>query len=66
MKEIFVFQEEEEEAANVALRTRSKINLSSTRLEELEKSFIPPDITTDMYDMDCDDDDWKQFLQVML
>lgn len=24
---------------------------------------MPPDITTDMYDMDCDDDVWKEFLK---
>ncbi|XP_060537250.1 uncharacterized protein LOC132708723 isoform X2 [Cylas formicarius] len=54
---------DEAETANIALRTRSKINLSSTPLEVIEKSFIPPDITTDMYDMDCDDDDWKEFLK---
>lgn len=60
-----IFQEQTaEEAANIALRTRSKINLSSTPLEVIEKSFIPPDITTDMYDLECDDDDWREFLKV--
>ncbi|KAL1513123.1 hypothetical protein ABEB36_002583 [Hypothenemus hampei] len=50
--------------ANIALRTRSKINLSSTPLEVIEKNFVPPDVTNDMYDLECDDDDdWKQFLQ---
>ncbi|KAF7264576.1 hypothetical protein GWI33_023037 [Rhynchophorus ferrugineus] len=57
------FTDETEHVANIALRTRSKINLSSTPLEEIEKSFIPPDITTDMYDLDCDDDVWKDFLK---
>lgn len=53
----------EEENANIALRTRSKLSLSSTPLEVIEEAFIPPDITTDMYDMDCDNDDWKEFLK---
>lgn len=52
-----------EEKANIALRTRSKLSLSSTPLEVIEEAFIPPDITTDMYDMDCDDDDWRDFLK---
>ncbi|XP_050305463.1 GON-4-like protein [Anthonomus grandis grandis] len=56
-------EEAADEVANIALRTRSKINLSSTPLEVIEESFIPPDITTDMYDMECDDDDWKEFLK---
>lgn len=56
-------KEQVEEEANIALRTRSKLSLSSTPLEVIEEAFIPPDITTDMYDMDCDDDDWKDFLK---
>lgn len=48
---------------NIALRTRSKFCLSNTPLEEIEEAFIPPDITTDMYDMDCDDEDWTDFLR---
>lgn len=24
---------------------------------------MPPDITTDMYDLECDDDAWKDFLK---
>lgn len=52
-----------EEEANIALRTRSKLSLSSTPLEVIEEAFIPPDITTDMYDMDCDDDVWYDFLK---
>lgn len=53
--------DEIEEQANIALRTRSKLSLSSTPLEEIEEAFIPPDITTDMYDMECDDDEWRDF-----
>ncbi|KAK9701168.1 hypothetical protein QE152_g30795 [Popillia japonica] len=52
-----------EEEANIAKRTRSKLSLSSTPLEVIEEAFIPPDITTDMYDLDCDDDDWRDFLK---
>lgn len=53
------------EVTNIALRTRSKINLSSTPLEVIEKAFVPPDITTDMYDVECDDDEWRNFLKVL-
>ncbi|XP_019876830.1 uncharacterized protein LOC109604740 isoform X2 [Aethina tumida] len=52
-----------EDDANIALRTRSKLSLSATPLELIEEQFIPPDITTDMYDMDCDDEDWRDFLK---
>lgn len=51
------------EDANIAKRTRSKLCLTSTSLEQIEEAFIPPDITTDMYDMDCDNDDWMDFLK---
>ncbi|XP_044264202.1 uncharacterized protein LOC123011021 [Tribolium madens] len=54
---------DEAEEANIARRTRSKLSLSHTPLEVIEEAFIPPDITTDMYDMDCDDDEWKEFLK---
>lgn len=47
----------------IALRTRSKLSLSDTPLEVIEESLIPPDITTDMYDLECDDEDWKDFLK---
>lgn len=57
-------QEKEEETLNIALRTRSKVSLTSTPLEVIAEAFIPPDLTTDMYDLDCDDDDvWKDFLK---
>lgn len=48
---------------NIALRTRSKLSLSDTPLEKIEEAFIPPDITTDMYDFECDDEDWRDFLK---
>ncbi|XP_059489836.1 GON-4-like protein isoform X2 [Neocloeon triangulifer] len=46
----------------VGMRTRSKVSLTDTPLETIEQSFIPPDITTDMYETECDNEDWKQFL----
>lgn len=56
--------DEKEENLNIALRTRSKLSLSSTPLEDIAETLIPPDLTTDMYDLDCDvDDDWKDFLK---
>lgn len=38
--------------------------MSETPLEHIEQAFIPPDITTDMYDWDCEvDEDWDNFLK---
>lgn len=54
---------DQSEDTNIAKRTRSKLCLTSTPLEKIEEAFIPPDITTDMYDMDCDNDDWMDFLK---
>ncbi|XP_063225929.1 GON-4-like protein isoform X2 [Bacillus rossius redtenbacheri] len=48
---------------HIGQRTRSKLCLSDTPLETIEQAFIPPDITTDMYDSECDDEDWKNFLK---
>jgi len=48
---------------SIGQRTRSKLSLSDTPLETIEKAFVPPDITTDMYDSECDDEDWKDFLK---
>jgi len=51
------------EQENIALRTRSKLCLQTTAIETIESTFIPPDITTDMYDFDADIDNvWKDFL----
>lgn len=36
--------------------------MSETPLEQIEQAFVPPDITTDMYDSDCDED-WGNFLK---
>ena len=52
------------EDESIGQRTRSKLSLSETPLEIIEQSFIPPDITTDMYEWECEpDEDWKNFLQ---
>ncbi|XP_034246249.1 uncharacterized protein LOC117648120 [Thrips palmi] len=48
---------------NIALRTRSKLPLNDTPLEEIEQAFIPPDITPDLYDTTCDNADWQEFLK---
>ncbi|XP_053983805.1 GON-4-like protein [Hylaeus volcanicus] len=52
------------EEENIGQRTRSKLCLSETPLEQIEQAFLPPDITTDMYDWDCEiDEDWDNFLK---
>ncbi|KAG5897288.1 hypothetical protein JTB14_011454 [Gonioctena quinquepunctata] len=56
-------KDEMTDGTTIAKRTRSKLSLSSTPLEVIEETLIPPDITTDMYDMVCDNDDWMDFLQ---
>ncbi|XP_014218388.1 uncharacterized protein LOC106646780 [Copidosoma floridanum] len=49
---------------SIGHRTRSKLNLKETPLEEIEQAFVPPDITSDMYECDWEpDEDWAQFLQ---
>lgn len=44
------------------MRTRSKFSLNDTPLEIIEQAFIPPDITEDMYDSACENDEWMEFL----
>ncbi|XP_065337306.1 GON-4-like protein [Cloeon dipterum] len=51
---------------NIGMRTRSKVSYTDTPLEVFEQSFIPPDITEDMYETDCDNEDWKQFLHLFV
>ncbi|GIX68732.1 hypothetical protein CDAR_199522 [Caerostris darwini] len=51
------------EVDKIALRTRSKLCLNDTPLEDIEASFIAPDITIDMYDTNCDDEEWQDFLR---
>uniref|UniRef100_A0A146KZI7 GON-4-like protein n=5 Tax=Lygus hesperus TaxID=30085 RepID=A0A146KZI7_LYGHE len=48
---------------NIGQRTRSKFSLSQTPLETIEQAFIPPDITEDMYNTECDNQDWLNFLK---
>ncbi|CAO1412968.1 unnamed protein product [Diamesa serratosioi] len=52
-----------EEQENISRRTRSKLDLQTTAIETIENTFIPPDISKDMYEFDdCIDNDWKVFL----
>ena len=54
-----------EEDSIIARRTRSKLSLNDTRLDEIEASFIAPDITPDLYDESTlfgDDEEWQTFL----
>ncbi|XP_014608168.1 PREDICTED: uncharacterized protein LOC106788938 [Polistes canadensis] len=50
------------EEESIGHRTRSKYCLSKTPLEQIEQAFVPPDITTDMYESDYDED-WSNFLK---
>lgn len=53
------------EEESIGQRTRSKLSLSETSLEEIEQAFIPPDITADMTE-DGDgefDEVWNNFLK---
>lgn len=54
-----------EEQETISRRTRSKLCLTTTPIETIESTFIPPDITTDMYDFEQEqevDNEWKEFL----
>ncbi|KAF9794850.1 hypothetical protein SFRURICE_015129 [Spodoptera frugiperda] len=51
-----------EEEATIALRTRSKLSLSSTSIEHIERNFVPPDDIP----MPAVDDLWNQFLNECL
>ncbi|CAO1402788.1 unnamed protein product [Diamesa hyperborea] len=52
-----------EEQENISRRTRSKLDLQTTAIETIENTFIPPDISEDMYEFDeCIDNDWRVFL----
>ncbi|XP_054714849.1 GON-4-like protein [Uloborus diversus] len=67
---IIVFDDPEKpsdvsEADKIALRTRSKLCLNATSLEDIEASYVAPDITMDMYDTTCDDEEWQKFLQAV-
>ena len=54
------FEEPKEEL--ICQRTRSKKSFTDTPLEQLEMALQPPDITKDMYEMECEDVDYKNFL----
>lgn len=47
------------EDATIALRTRSKLSLSSIPIDHIESSFVPPDELP----MPVVDDIWSEFLQ---
>ena len=36
--------------------------MTNTSVYDLEANFAAPDITPDMYDTYCDDQDWQHFL----
>nr|XP_014283406.1 GON-4-like protein isoform X2 [Halyomorpha halys] len=57
------FTNENNSDENIWQRTRSKLCLSKTPLTAIEQAFVPPDITTDMYDTHCDNQDWLNFLK---
>lgn len=37
--------------------------MTETPLEVIEQRFLPPDITIDMYETECDNEDWRDFIQ---
>jgi hypothetical protein len=37
--------------------------MKDTTLESLELSFVPPDITPDMYEAEVENPDWAEFLR---
>lgn len=45
--------------------TRSRRSLNAVNIEELEQMFVPFDITPDMYDIPCDNDDYAEFLKTL-
>jgi len=45
--------------------TRSRMPLTDTTIEQLEQQFIPFDITPDMYELNCDNDDYSEFLKTL-
>ena len=49
----------------IANRTRSKLTLTDTPLDELEANFVAPDITEDMYDTECNNEEWTTFLSTL-
>lgn len=45
--------------------TRSRRSMTEMNIEELEQQYIPFDITPDMYDIPCDNDDYSEFLKTL-
>jgi len=43
--------------------TRSRNPMPDTLIEDIEQTFIPPDITADMYEVTCENDDYSEFLK---
>ena len=43
--------------------TRSRNPMTDTAIEEIEQMFVPFDITPDMYEVNCDNDDYTDFLK---
>jgi len=43
--------------------TRSRNPMTDTLIEDIEQTFIPPDITPDMYEVTCENDDYSEFLK---
>merc|ERR1719318_1699392 len=43
--------------------TRSRAPMTDTLIEDIEQTFVPPDITPDMYEVTCDNDDYSEFLK---
>ncbi|XP_061172157.1 GON-4-like protein [Saccostrea echinata] len=62
-QEVEDMSEKTKEEQTIAARTRSKLSLEDTSIIELESTFVPPDFTPDMYDNECEDEDWQGFLQ---
>uniref|UniRef100_A0A034WK91 GON-4-like protein n=2 Tax=Bactrocera dorsalis TaxID=27457 RepID=A0A034WK91_BACDO len=53
------------EDVRIAARTRSKLCLEQTAIEDIESEFVPPDveqIDLQDFDMTANDEDWMQFL----
>ncbi|XP_059177129.1 GON-4-like protein [Physella acuta] len=53
---------EQEGVDTIALRTRSKLPLTSTTITEIESAFVAPDITPDLYHTNYEDPEYYQFL----
>lgn len=59
----FRISQDDSKEENIGQRTRSKLNLKEKRLEEIEQNFFPPDITSDMYGCEWEEDEeYLEFL----